>query len=188
MVDTAFWKGHEAAWVLRGLLGGGALYAITQESAFGAGLLLLSLGVSGLMYYVCRHFLEKTGAWMDTLFTLLLVFNNLFGLFLGFYHTVPGWDIATHYTTSAFLGVGALILMQKAYPSVMTHAPAPAVVMGVLLFSLGLGGIWEIGEFASDYLRGTNFQHGLVNTMQDLIVDGIAGLIVGIAWVKRKKK
>ena len=60
------------------------------------------------------------------------------------------------------------------------------IVMDIILFSVGLGGLWEMGEYAADVLKHTTFQGGLDNTMQDLIVDAIAGLVVGVSWVKRK--
>lgn len=179
--------GHMVGGFLRGLLGVALLATLVQGNIAGAGILLMSIGASGLVYYVCKHFLGDTGQWMDALFALLIVFNNLLGLVLDFYHTVPGWDIATHYTTSLFLAVSALILLQRAYPQVAHGAPDVLIVLGVVLFSLGLGGLWEIGEFASDFLRGTDFQHGLTNTMQDLIIDAVAGIVVGLAWAKRTK-
>jgi hypothetical protein len=178
--------GHLAAWALRGILALGILHLLSQNQGDLAGILLISLGASGLIHYICKHHLGNTGQWMDLLFTLLVTFNNLFGLALDFYHTVPGWDVATHYTTSLFLGVSALILMQKGYPLVLQEAPERIILLAIVLFSLGLGGVWEIGEFVSDYLRGTDFQGGLTNTMQDLMVDLSAGIVVGIAWVKRK--
>ena len=180
--------GHWAAWVLRAILLIGMLGYLAEGKIVLAGILLMSFAGSGLIYYVCKHYFGKTGEYLDVLFALLVVFNNYFGVVLDFYHTVPGWDIATHYTTSLFLAVSALVLMQRAYGVVLNEAPPIIIVMAMILFSLGLGGLWEIGEFASDYLRGTNFQQGLVNTTQDLIVDMAAGLIVGIAWVKTHKK
>lgn len=179
--------GHIIAWGLRALLLIGALYFLLQGDWAVFGILLFSLGATGLVHYITQHYLGQTGQWMDLMFSLLVVFNNLLGLGFAFYYTVPGWDIVTHYTTSLFLAVSALILLQKAYPQLLMQAPKVLVVLAMIMFSLGLGSLWEIGEFASDYLRGTDFQHGLTNTMQDLIVDMIAGLIVGIAWVNRKK-
>ena len=127
------------------------------------------------------------GIYLDVLFALLIVFNNLFGLVLDYYHTVPGWDIATHYTTSLFLAVSALVVLERGYSQMLKQVPKLAVVFAVTLFALGLGGLWEIGEFASDYLRGTDFQQGLTNTMQDLIVDLAAGIVVGSAWAWKRK-
>lgn len=177
--------GHLLAWGLRGILLIAILGYVLEIKFVLAGILLMSFAGSGLIYYVCKHYFGKTGEYLDVLFALLVVFNNYFGVVLDFYHTVPGWDIATHYTTSAFLAVSALVLMQRAYAVVLAEAPPVIIVMAMILFSLGLGGLWEIGEFTSDFLRGTNFQQGLVNTMQDLIIDMVAGLVVGFAWVKR---
>lgn len=176
--------GHLAAWGIRGILLLGMIGFLLEGKLILAGILLMSFAASGLIYYVCKHYFGKTGEYLDVLFALLVLFNNYFGVVLDFYHTVPGWDIATHYTTSLFLAVSALVLMQRAYAVVLAEAPSAIIVMAMVLFSLGLGGMWEIGEFVSDYLRGTDFQQGLVNTMQDLIVDMFAGLIVGVAWVK----
>ncbi|MFH0970189.1 MAG: hypothetical protein V1776_01885 [Candidatus Diapherotrites archaeon] len=180
-------QGHALGWGLRALLGAGILYFALNGKWEMVGILLMSLGASGIAYYVCKHFLGNTGQWMDALFSLLLVFNNLLGLGFDFYHTIPGWDITTHYTTSVFLAVSALVLMQKAYPQLLKEAPPLLIVVGMILFSLGLGAVWELGEFSSDFLRGTDFQGGLTNTMQDFLVDMIAGLVVSIAWIKRPK-
>lgn len=179
--------GHTIAWGLRALLGGGAIYFLLNGNWSLFGILLLALGGSGIVHYITKHYFGNTGEWMDLLFGVLVVFNNLLGLGFDFYHTVPGWDVATHYTTSLFLAVSALILIQKGYPQFLANAPHALVGGALILFSLGLGGLWEIGEFLSDYFRGTDFQQGLVNTMQDLIVDMMAGLIVGYAWVTRPK-
>lgn len=185
---TKIEKGHIIAWGLRALLLAGMAYFLVQGKFVLAGILLMSFAASGLVYYICKHYFGKTGEYLDVLFALLVLFNNFLGLVLDFYHTIPGWDIATHYTTSLFLAVSALVLMQRAYSVVLVEAPPVIIVMAMVLFSLGLGSIWEIGEFASDFLQGTDFQHGLTNTMQDLIIDGIAGLIVGLAWINARKR
>ncbi len=180
--------GHTLAWGLRTLLAAGALYFLFQGEWSLFGIMLFSLGAAGIVHYITKHYLGNTGQWMDVMFSLLVVFNNLLGLGFEFYYTIPAWDVVTHYTTSLFLAVSALILLQKAYPQLLMQAPPVLVVLAMMMFSLGLGGMWEIGEFSSDYLRGTDFQQGLTNTMQDLIVDLIAGLVVGIAWVRTRKK
>ena len=188
MTHAKMGTGHWLAWGVRMILLIGMLGYILQGKFVLAGILLMSFAGSGIIYYISRHYFGHMGDYLDFLFSLLVLFNNYFGLVLDFYHTVPGWDIATHYTTSAFLAVSALVLMQRAYPIVLNEAPPVLVVAAIFLFSLGLGGIWEIGEFASDALRGSNFHQGLVNTMQDFLVDGIAGIVVGIAWVKTRGK
>lgn len=181
-------NGHVLAWALRGILLIGMMGFLLEGKLVFAGILLMSFAASGLVYYACKHYFGETGEYLDVLFALLVLFNNFFGLVLDFYHTVQGWDIATHYTTSAFLAVSALVLMQRAYGVVLAEAPQIIIVMAMILFSLGLGAAWEIGEFASDFLQGTDFQHGLTNTMQDLMIDGAAGVVVGVAWVRTRRK
>lgn len=178
--------GKWLAWGMRGVLLLGLAWSLTQGRWDYAGILAASAIASYLVGWLEHRFFGPSGVYLDLLFTLLILFNNLFGMVLDFYHTVPGWDIATHYTTSLFLGVSALVLLERGFPQMLKQVPKPAVVFGVLMFSLGLGSVWEIGEFASDFLRGTDFQHGLVNTMQDLIVDMAAGIVVGTAWAWKK--
>lgn len=179
--------GHTIAWGLRAAMAIGIIYFLTQQQWANVGILLITLGASGLVYYVSKRFVGDSGQYMDLMFALLVTFNNFLGLAFDFYHTVPYWDIATHYTTSLFLAVSALILLQKAYPELVYKEKPVIISIAIVLFALGLGALWEIGEFLSDFFRQTDFQHGLVNTMQDLIVDLIAGIVVGIAWIRRHK-
>ncbi len=179
--------GRGIALGLRIMLIAGLAWALLQNRWDYVGILGTSIVASALVGWMQRRFFGPMGVYLDVLFALLIVFNNLFGLVLDFYHTVPGWDIATHYTTSIFLAVSALVVLERGYPQMLHLVPKLAVVFAVVLFSLGLGGLWEIGEFASDFLRGTDFQHGLTNTMQDLMIDAAAGIIVGIAWVWKRR-
>ncbi|MEK6902462.1 MAG: hypothetical protein AABX02_02650 [archaeon] len=179
--------GFVLAWGLRATMALGIVYFLVQQQWSNVGIMLVSLGASGLAYYVMKHYVGESGQYMDLMLALLIVFNNLLGLAFDFYHTVPYWDIATHYTTSLFLAVSALILLQKAHPQLVYNEKPIVIGMAIMLFALGLGGLWEIGEFLSDFFRQTDFQHGLQNTMQDLIVDLVAGLVVGFAWTQRKK-
>ncbi len=179
--------GRIIALGLRGVLLLGIIWALLQGRLDYVGILGVSVIASAIVGWIQRRFFGPMGIYLDVLFALLIVFNNLFGLVLDYYHTVPGWDIATHYTTSLFLAVSALVVLERGYSQMLKQVPKLAVVFAVTLFALGLGGLWEIGEFASDYLRGTDFQQGLTNTMQDLIVDLAAGIVVGSAWAWKRK-
>lgn len=179
-------QGHLLAHIVRAALLIGSLWSAFNGNAGIGALLIVSLIASLIVFEITRRAFGITGAWLDLLFALLVAFDNLFGLALGFYATVPYWDVATHYTTSIFLAVSALVLAERAYPPLITQAPKPTIVAALVLFALGLGALWELGEYASDILRATTFQKSLDNTMQDLFVDLIAGLIVGVAWANRK--
>ena len=50
----------------------------------------------------------------------------------------------------------------------------------IIIFTMALGGLWEIGEFVSDQLLGTMNQPSLADTMYDLIFDLIGGIFIAI--------
>ncbi len=50
----------------------------------------------------------------------------------------------------------------------------------IIIFTLALGGLWEIGEFTLDQLFGTMHQPGLTDTMYDLIFDLLGGIFVAV--------
>ncbi|MDP2666946.1 MAG: hypothetical protein Q8P05_05610 [Candidatus Diapherotrites archaeon] len=181
-------KGHFIAHLLRGALVIGIILSFIQGKGDHALFLILGLAGSGIIYYVTSSWIQGIGEWMDVLFALLVVFDTLLGVGLGFYNNIPGWDVATHYTTSLFLGVGALLLLERAYPAMLFQTKKELVVMAMVLFSLGIGGLWEISEFWADYFFNTSSQISLTNTMQDLMVDGIAGGVVGILWVGQRRE
>ena len=61
------------------------------------------------------------------------------------------------------------------------------VALFALMFSVGLGAIWEIFEYSMDTIFGMDMQKemlgdvsGLTDTMWDLIVDTIGALIVAL--------
>lgn len=66
------------------------------------------------------------------------------------------------------------------------------VAFFALSFSVFIGAIWEIFEFAMDYFFGFSMQKsGLVDTMTDLIVDVLGAFFVsvlGFLYMKHKKK
>ena len=71
------------------------------------------------------------------------------------------------------------------------------VIIVAFCFALTMGVFWEIFEFGADRLSGFNMQKfrmpgqdGLVDTMEDLIVDAIGAFvacIVGWKYMKKKK-
>ena len=105
--------GRGIALGLRILLVLGLAWALLQGRWDHVGILGASIIASAFVGWAQRRFFGPMGVYLDVLFALLIVFNNLFGLVLDYYHTVPGWDIATHYTTSIFLAVSALVELER---------------------------------------------------------------------------
>jgi uncharacterized membrane protein YjdF len=114
-------------------------------------------------------------------------------LFLGevrsYYERVWWWDIALHASSGLLLGVLGFLLVYvlNEHRRIDLHMRPGFVALFAFLFAVAVGALWEIFEFAMDQLFGTNMQKpmfgdpsGLTDTMWDLIVDMLGGLVVSV--------
>ncbi len=80
----------------------------------------------------------------------------------------------------------------------MRHDRNHPILDGIAIFliTLGLGALWEIAEFAGDQLLGMHAQGSpemgpLTDTMWDLIMDGLGGVlaaVLGPIYMKHSRK
>jgi uncharacterized membrane protein YjdF len=122
---------------------------------------------------------------------VLFVFATLFlGEVRDYYERFWWWDLVLHTTAGLLLGVlGFMIVyMLNEDRHVDMHMRPSFVALFAFSFALGIGGLWEIFEFAMDRLFGMTMQKptpgdpsGLTDTMQDLIVDTLGAAIVSLA-------
>jgi len=120
-------------------------------------------------------------------------------LFLGgvaqFYDRIPFWDKFLHFQSGLILGASGYVvvyLLNEHRKTELNLSPG-FVSLFAVTFSLALGVVWEIFEFAGDTLSGDTFWQGvlLADTMWDLIADGVGALIVSIIgyfWMYRHKR
>ena len=110
---------------------------------------------------------------------------------LGAYLTIPGYDTITHFVSSIFVSLFAftiVFILDEYWDDLHMNAYSMAFI--VVIFTIAVGVFWEFTEWMSDSLFNTNMQTGLDNTMKDLVVDTIAGILVatfGVGWVKKGK-
>jgi len=88
----------------------------------------------------------------------------------------PG-SAAAHAIAGALLGWALADGILRA-PGV--RAEARRVLMAAVLATLVVGAIWELWEWATDELTGTNLSGGISDTIVDLIADG-TGALAGAA-------
>jgi hypothetical protein len=61
------------------------------------------------------------------------------------------------------------------------HLSPGFIALFAFMFAQGIGSLWEIFEFAMDSFFGLNMQKsGIVDTMWDLIVNGVSALTVSL--------
>ena len=120
-------------------------------------------------------------------------------LFLGgvarFYDWVPFWDKFTHFQSGLLLGASGYVLIYILNEHKRTHLNlSPGFVsFFAVTFSLAIGGVWEIFEFAGDTVFKTTYWQGqgVSDTMWDFIADGTGAIIVAIVgyfWMHRYKR
>lgn len=120
-----------------------------------------------------------------TFWIVAALFLHVVGGYAGFYNTLPGWDHLTHIMSASLIGGLGFIVMvtlDKYVDSI--YLPRPFLALIILMFTMAVGVLWEIMEFANDSLAHTHLQYGLSDTMYDLMFDGFAGVVVAIAGAR----
>ena len=183
--------------VLRMIFGGSGS---TSEAGVHSGsdyLLMLMQCVLGLVTIHLPSILERK--FRFELPSLLYGFYIVFlycAIFLGevrsFYYLVPQWDSVCHFCSSmmmGFFGLMVVTILNRDRHLAVSLSPF-FVCLFAFCFSVALGAIWEIYEFAADGLFGMNMQKfmladgtvltghaALADTMKDIIVDVLGSLL-----------
>ena len=118
------------------------------------------------------------------LLTVVFVYASLFlGEVHGFYVKYWWWDSLLHTGSGLIVGIfGFLLVYVMNEKEDLQFSLKPSfIALFSFMFALGIGTCWEIMEFTVDQVFGTNMQKsGLVDTMWDLIVDGLGALTISI--------
>lgn len=111
--------------------------------------------------------------------TTAFLFASLFmGEVFGFYERFWWWDIALHGLSAIGFGLIGFLFVFMLFEGDRFAAPPAALAFMAFCVAMTVGGTWEIFEFGMDQLFGLNMQKsGLMDTMGDLIVDMIGGII-----------
>jgi hypothetical protein len=112
------------------------------------------------------------------------VFLSLFlGSATDFYYKYWWWDMVLHTSSGFLLGiVGFLALFLLNQTDKIPQGMKPGFLcFFAVTFAVTLGVVWEIFEFVVDRFTAANMQStetGVVDTMEDLIVDTLGAIIV----------
>ncbi|QLH75123.1 MAG: hypothetical protein HPY73_06510 [Methanomassiliicoccales archaeon] len=106
---------------------------------------------------------------------------NSFGVASGLYDNSYWWDKITHIISGFAVGMIAAIALLLLQGMGKIYFPHYWFIFFLFIIVLFFEGIWEIIEFTLDHTIGTSMQYGRLDTVNDLMSDSIAGLIVGAA-------
>jgi len=145
-----------------------------------------------LMPLMLKRRFHVTLPWELNFLIVLSLYLSISGNVRGWYHLFyPFYDKIAHLVSSitiAVLGFVAAVIMDQ-YTEIKMNRPL--IVFFVIIFTMSLGAFWEITEFLSDNLFGTQLQVGLGDTMYDMIFDLVGGIIIGVIgdiYLKRTPK
>jgi hypothetical protein len=157
----------------------------------------LSTGLIFILMLVPSVLKERYRLYLPFALDLGIVGFIFLTLFLGgiahFYEWVPFWDKFLHLQSGFLLGAAGYVLVyvlneNKKMP--LNLSPG-FVSLFAVTFSLTIGVVWEVSEFAGDAVFGSTWQPSGADTMWDLIADGAGALITSIAgyfWMYRHKR
>ena len=177
--------------------------------------LLLMIGIIILPEQLKERLDLKIPIMLETSLTVFAFCGFVLGDVFDFYKKIPIWDSILHAFSGVILAYAGFVLIDYFVKreSVNISMGHMFICTSVVLFSLALGALWEIGEYLVDDIFGTNNQQymkstrgtlygqkdvpleghaALGDTMKDLMLD-LAGAtaIVTIEYCKedyRKKK
>ena len=170
-------------------------YFLKIVLALGVGLLILQaryqaaievaviLCITFLPIILGQRFKVKIPPEFESLAVVFVYMSLFLGEVQGYYARFWWWDIVLHTGSGFLLGILGFLLVYvlNEKEDVELDLHPKFIAFFAFLFAMGMGAIWEICEFTADQMLGTTMQKsGLVDTMWDLIVDGVGALVISI--------
>ena len=137
---------------------------------------------------------------LQLIITLFIFAAQILGEIGDFYEKISWWDTMLHTISGIVLGlVGFLfVYLLNEKGNINVNLSPKFVIIFAFCFALTMGVFWEFFEFGADRLFGYNMQKfrmpgqdGLVDTMNDLIVDAIGAIVAcigGYIYILKEKK
>ena len=146
---------------------------------------LLGLGLALVPAFLARSPNAAVPFEVEVVLLFLMLMDMTLGNMLGFYVRMPWYDKALHLGNSMLVGGIAFFAVYVAHATHRMQFKPWSDGVAILLLTLGLGAVWEIGEYAADQLVGARSQGSpgmspLADTMADLMLDGLGGLLAAV--------
>ncbi|WP_319643599.1 DUF2238 domain-containing protein [Methanovulcanius yangii] len=120
-----------------------------------------------------------TVPWWLTFLIVLSLYIHIGGQYFDWYTTLyPYYDKIAHFisgTTVALIGF-TLVLLLDQYTE--NNFNRPVIIFLIVMLTVAVGGLWEIFEYTVDTFLGIEMQHGLDDTMLDMIFVLLGAVIV----------
>ncbi|HBF12900.1 MAG TPA: hypothetical protein DDW49_05865 [Deltaproteobacteria bacterium] len=192
MVKNAYSIKATVSWLLKmGLLAAipYSLYVGDYLFVFAA---LSAVTISLLPAYWYRRFRVILPFSLDLFITMALFLHVFFGEILRYYDHHWYFDKLMHFYGTGLIALIAFVTIFTFHWSSKIVLSLPLIAYFTIVFAVAIGTFWEMGEFAIDKIFGRNTQYSLENTMWDLVLNLIGGIVAACfgSWYvgKQKKK
>ncbi|MCK5253196.1 MAG: hypothetical protein KAQ96_09605 [Thermoplasmata archaeon] len=148
-------------------------------------------GLFALIFSFVPTILKKnyqiTIPWILELLIFLALFLHVAGGVFGLYGRFGWWDTMTHFVSTfmlAVVGLTVVYIMHVYWDGLKMDIRA--IMVFTLFIAAFLGATWELLEWSADQIFDTSEQHGLNDTMKDLVMDMIGAMIaamLGAKWI-----
>lgn len=184
MASTATWE-IRAAWLLRAALVATALAHIVGGDALYGIFCLAAVALALIPALLARSSAGNFPVAIEVALLWIVAADMTLGQLAGLYGRLPWYDKALHLGSSALLGMVAFLAVYMLHFIGRSRIHIWIDAAAIVLLTLGLGALWEIGEYAIDHVlaRATQGAPGMAaldDTMWDLILDGAGGLVGGL--------
>lgn len=143
---------------------------------------------------------------IEILLLFMVLFELVGGDALGLYVKLPHYDNFMHFMLPLYVALIGMMLVYTAYFFGRLKASLSVMAGIIVLLTIGLGGVLEMGEYTYDkylsqgplgditgntQMQGSPTQDPLDDTMNDLFTDtagAIVGALIGILLIRRSEK
>jgi hypothetical protein len=173
------------AWLLRAAVAvTAAIHMVRGDVIYGA-FCLAAVAIAAIPATVARNARAIWPFEIELVYLWFLVSEMLLGNLAGLYLYLPWYDKALHLSSAILIGIVAFFAVYLAHSLGRIQRHPWIDGAAILLITLGLGALWEIGEYGVDHLlhrmtQGSPVQAPIDDTMWDLILDGLGGVLGGL--------
>lgn len=159
------------------------MYSQARDSYVVAGGAVIALLISLTPGIIARSAQINLPWLVDFVITLVLYLHVLWGGAAGLYYRedlpIP-FDKVLHLFSSAMISLLAFMFVFTLYYTKKIRLSFTFMGVFIVLIAVSLGAIWEIMEWSLDKAFGTAAQAGLDDTMIDMIMNAMGGVIAAI--------
>lgn len=175
------------------------------ERIFGL-LILISLAIINAPAFFTKGYIRAIPVEIELLLLAMVLFELVGGDALGLYVKLPHYDNFMHFMLPLYVALIGMMLLYTMYFYGRLKASLTVMAVLIILVTMGLGGLLEIGEYTYDkylsqgplgditgntQMQGSPTQNPLEDTMNDLITDllgAIVGALIGVLLIRRAEK